>query len=473
MDAAAKAAAAKAVNDTASLPARLRFGLRWLRRSFRDDLRIWMRVSAAGIGGPALQIATMHRLLVHKRRWISEERFFHALSYCIAMPGPETQQLSIYIGWLSRRTIGGVIAGGLFILPGIICMMALSIGFVTGANSQIGQAIFFGVKPAILAIMTEAILRFGRHVLHGRWMYAVAALAFAAAFAKVAFPLIVLVAALLGLGAAMTGPRKLRGEAAEAATDDAEELPDHTRPSTARAMRSLAAWTAIWFAPSIALLAVLGPANVFTQISLLCSKVAFMAVGGDYAVVAYAAQQAIDSYHWVTAREMQDGIAMGEMVPGTIMIVTQFLGFIAAYRDPGQLPPMLAGVLGGLLASWATFVPCFLWIFVIAPFIEHLRHNDLLNGPMRAITAAAVGMIVNLSVWFGIRTLFRDVEPFHFSGLAFDVPTFWSLDLWALGLFIASAIAVLRYKFSAIATLAASSVVGMILMLLGVLGPGS
>lgn len=473
MDAAVKPAMTKR-NGAAALSIRLRAGLRRVRQSFRDDLRIWMRVSAAGIGGPALQIATMHRLLVRKRQWISEERFFHALSYCIAMPGPETQQLSIYIGWLSRRTIGGVIAGGLFIVPGIICMMALSIGFVTGANSQIGQAIFFGVKPAILAIMTEAIIRFGRHVLHGRWMFAVAALAFAAAFAKIAFPMIVLCAAVLGFLAATTGlPERRRADQSaivDPAAPEAVELPGHMRPSTLQIVRSLAMWLAIWLAPPIALLAFLGPANIFTQISLLFSKVAMMAVGGDYAVIAYGAQQAIDSYHWVSAREMQDGIAMGEMVPGTIMIVTQFLGFVAAYRDPGQLPPLLAGALGGLLATWATFVPCFLWIFIIAPFIEHLRHNNLLDGPLRAITAAAVGMIINLSVWFGIRTLFHDVEPIHFAGLAFDWPTFGSFDPWVLGLFIASAIVVLRYKFSAIATLALSSAAGMILLLLGVTG---
>jgi len=445
-----------------------------LRVRIRDDIRVWSRVSVAGIGGPALQITIMHRLLVHKRRWISDDRFFHALSYCIAMPGPETQQLAIYIGWLSNRMIGGIIAGGLFILPGILCMMALSFGFVTGANSQIGQAIFFGVKPAILAIMTEAIVRFGRHVLHGRWMVGLAALAFAAAFLRLPFPLIVCAAAVLGLFAALAGLPGFRG-AVRAAKDEfgiagrggGSALPDHTRPGKVEFVRSLLVWLALWLAPPIALLAVLGPASVYAQISLLFSKVALMAIGGDYAVIAYAAQQVVDSYHWVTNREMQEGIAMGEMVPGTIMIVTQFLGFIAAYRDAGALPPLVAGVLGGLLATWATFAPCFLWIFVVAPFIENFRDNSLLDGPLRAVTAAAVGMIVNLSVWFGIRTLFHTVGAVHYGWLSFDLPSIASLDLPSLALFAAAAIAVLRFRFTAIATLAASCAIGMILLFFG------
>jgi chromate transporter len=444
------------------------------RPSLCEVLRVWGRVSLAGIGGPALQIATMHRLAVQKRRWISEDRFFHALSYCIAMPGPETQQLAIYIGWLSHRTIGGIIAGGLFILPGVICMMALCFGFVTGADSQIGQAIFLGVKPAILAIMIEAILRFGRAVLLTRWMVAIAGFAFAAAFFKVAFTAIVFVAALLGLGAALAGLPGFARVSAPAEdisrTYHDRELPDHTQPSTTRFLHSLAIWLALWLAPVILLLAILGPANVYTQISLLFSKVALMAIGGDYAVIAYAAQQVADSYHWVSAREMQEGIALGEMVPGTIMIVTQFLGFITAYRDPGPLPPLLGATIGGLLATWTTFAPCFLWIFVVAPFIEGLRHNAFLNGPLRAVTAAAVGMIVNLSVWFGIRALFDEVGSLHADGLAFDMPTIASLNPWALALFVLAVIAVLRFRISAAATLIASSALGLLLLYFGLAG---
>ncbi len=443
------------------------------QRALLDVLKVWMRVSVAGIGGPALQIATMHRLAVQKRRWISNDRFFHALSYCIAMPGPETQQLAIYIGWLAHRMKGGVIAGGLFILPGVVCMMALSFGFVTGADSQVGQAIFLGVKPAILAIMVEAVLRFGRAVLPTRWMMAVAALAFVAAFIKVPFPLVVAGAGVVGLAAALAGFRSFArpapsGDGAATASEDA--LPDHTNPSTAQFVRSFGICLALWFAPVVALVVALGPENIFTQISLLFSKVAVMAVGGDYAVIAYAAQQVVDSYHWITAREMQEAVAMGEMVPGTIMIVNQFLGFVAAYRTPGMLPPLVAGTFGGLIAAWMTFAPCFLWIFVVAPFIEGLRENKLLDAPLRTITAAAVGMIVNLSVWFGINTLFTEVAPVRHALLTFDWPNPASLDPWALALFILGAVAILRFKTSAVVTLIGSSALGMLLLLLGLTG---
>jgi len=439
------------------------------RAGLRDAVAVWTRISLAGIGGPALQIATMHRLLVEEKRWISEERFFHAFSYCIALPGPETQQLAVYVGWLAHRMIGGIIAGGLFVLPGVICMMALSFGYVAGADSQLGQALFLGIKPAIMAIMVEAILRFGRHVLHSKWMVALALLSFAAAFLKFAFPIIVLAAALVGVGAALAG---LPGLARPVAANDprgaeGDALPAHTRPSLPQFVRSLVLWLVLWLAPAIALVAIFGFANVYAQISILFGKVALMAIGGDYAVVAYAAQQMVDTYHWVSAREMQEGIAMGEMVPGTIMIVTQFLGFMAAYRDPGSLPPLVAATFGGLLATWMTFAPCFLWILVIAPFIEGLRRNTFLNSTLQGVTAAAVGMILNLSVWFGLHTLFHAVEPVHYAGLAFDMPDFASFDPWALALFIGATIAVLRFKTSAVAILFASCAVGVLLLLLG------
>ena len=446
------------------------------RGALRDAFGVWTHVSLAGIGGPAKQIATMHRLAVEGKGWISEERFFHALSYCIALPGPETQQLAIYVGWLAHRTVGGIIAGGLFILPGAICMMALSFGYVMGADSQAGQAIFLGVRPAILAIMAEAIIRFGRHVLHGRLMMAFAALAFVAAFFKLPLPVIVFVPALLGACATLAGVPGLARPAAapidgEAAADrQREEFPDHARGGFAQFTRYLTIWMVLWVAPAGALVAFFGMQNIYTQISLLFGKVALMAFGGDFAVVVYGAQQAIDSYHWLSAREVQEGIAMGEIVPGTIMIVTQFFGFIAAYRDPGLLPPLLAGVCGGLLATWMTFIPCFLWILTIAPFIEGLRRNAVLNNALQAVTAAAVGVILNLTVWFGIRTLFHIVQPVQHGGLAFDMPNFMSFDPLALVLFISAAIAVFRFKISAAMTLVGSSVVGGVFLLLGLAG---
>jgi chromate transporter len=417
----------------------------------------------------------MHRLLVQSKRWISEERFFHALSYCIALPGPETQQLAVYVGWLANRTLGAVIAGGLFILPGAVCMMAMSFGYVSGADSALGKAIFVGVRPAILAIMLEAMIRFGRHVLHSKWMVALAGVSFLGAFFKLPFPVIIGSAALIGVNVALLGMSGFaRPIAARPSGRSASELhiesADHTRPSLGQFLTSLATWLTLWLAPPLVLLAIFGPDNIFSQIALLMGKVATMAVGGDYAVVAYAAEQAVHSYHWLTTREMQEGIAMGEMVPGTIIIVTQFVGFIAAFRDPGALPPLLAGALGGLLASWMTFCPCFLWILLMAPFIERLRRNLLLNSTLQAVTAAAVGMILNLSVWFGLRTLFHHIERIREPHLRVDIPDLTSIDPWALALFACAAIAVLRFRTSAVATLFVSSAVGIGLMLAGVAG---
>jgi len=437
------------------------------RADTRDAMAVWAQVSAAGIGGAALQLATMHRLLVQKKRWISEDRFFHALSYCIALPGPETQQLSIYIGWLVNRMIGGIIAGGLFILPGVICMLALTFGYVTGGDSPIGHAISLGIRPAILAVMAEAIVRFGRHVIHSQWMAWLAVAALVAAFFKIAFPIIMIAAAMIGLGAALAGWPGLTRRDTDADEGRQAQLPAHERPNLQQFVRSLALWLTLWLAPPLALLAFLGAGSIYTQISLLFGKVALMAIGGDYAVVAYAAQQVVASYHWLSAREVQEAIAMGEMVPGTIMIVTQFLGSIAAYRDPGSLPPLVAGAFGGLLATWMTFCPCFLFIMLVAPFIEGLRRRTLLNTVLQAITAVAVGMILNLSVWFGLRTLFNQVEPVHYWRFAFDVPNIFSVDLWAAALFVCAAIAIFKLKLGTVKTLVASSAAGILLFLCG------
>jgi chromate transporter len=438
--------------------------------SMREALVTWAQVSAAGIGGAALQLATMHRLLVQRKCWISEERFFHALSCCIALPGPETQQLAVYIGWLAHRMIGGIIAGGLFVLPGALCMMAACVGYVTGAESPVGQAIFLGIRPAILAIMIEAILRFGHHVIHNKWMAALAAAAFVAAFLQIAFPIIIVAAAALGgaLGlAGLPGLARPQSAARKGAATHEFDVPDHTRPKFPHFVRALTFWLALWLAPPVTLFALFGFANIYTQISLLFGKVALMALGGDYAVVAYAAQQAIESYHWLSAREMQAGIAMGEMVPGTIMIVTQFIGFIAAYRHPGFLLPVIAGALGGALATWMTFCPCFLWISLVAPFIEGLRRQAVLNSTLQGVTAAAVGMILNLSAWFAIRTLFHAVERTRYAFFGFDRPIMTSFDCWALALFAGALIAVFYFKIGTVKTLMIFSATGVLPYVLG------
>lgn len=429
------------------------------RVNLASALAVWTRVSIAGIGGPALQIATMHRLLVDGKHWISEKRLYHALSCCIAMPGPDTQQLAIYVGWLAHRTLGAILAGGLFVLPGMICMLALSFGYVTGTDSQVGHSMFFAVRPAILAIMTQAVLRFGKHVILGRLLAAVAALAFVGAFVKIAFPVIVLAAGIIGACGSLPA---LRSSTQTPLGDQKQnELPDHARPSLVQFLRSLTMGLVLWLAPMLALLTLLGTQNVYTQIAIVFSKVALMAIGGDYAVIAYAAQQVVDVHHWLSAVQIQDGVALGEMVPGTIMIVTQFFGFLVAYRDPGALPPLVAGAFGGFLATWMTFAPCFLFILVVAPFIEYLRSNAVLSSALYAVTAAAVGMIANLTAWFGIRTLFHHIGQVHYGWIAFDVPILGSLDLWTSVLFALAAIAALRFKLSAVTILCASCAVSL------------
>jgi chromate transporter len=431
--------------------------------SLAAAFRLWTQVSLAGIGGSVLQIAAMRRLVVEAKAWISERRFYHALGYCIALPGPETQQLAVYVGWLAHRTIGAVIAGGLFILPGATCMMALSFAYVVGAHTRIAQAMFFGLKPAILAVMVAATLHFARHVLRRQWMLVVAALAFAGAFVQVPFLLIVLTAGLLGAFGALAGRHSPTPDLF--ADRQNEQVPEHTRPGIWPFVRSLIIWLALWLAPVAVLLAIFGAHNIYTQISIVFAKVAMTVLAGDYAVVAYAARESVDSYHWLSNPEMQEAVALGEIVPGTIMIVAQFLGFIAAYRDPGTIPPLIAGICGGLLATWMTFIPCFLFILLAAPFIDGLRNSALLNSALNAVTAAAVGMIANLTVWFGIRTLFHQIEHARYVGLEFDLPNAASFDRWAPALFILAAIAVLRLRVGTVPVLFASSAFGLLLFL--------
>jgi len=351
--------------------------------TFGEALRVWLRVAVLSFGGPAGQIAVMHRILVEEKNWISESRFLHALNYCMLLPGPEAQQLATYIGWLLHRTAGGIMAGGLFILPGVIAIMGLS--YIYAAFGKVGfiEALFFGLKAAVLAIVIQAVVRVGKRALRNRIMIALAAIAFIAIFFfAVPFPIIIIGAGVIGYVGAKIGRPEFaavpHGGGKDAAVVDSmlgEELPEHVRPSVARALKVSAVWLLLWLVPVAALLIAFGEANVFSQIALFFSKMAMVTFGGAYAVLAYVAQQAVEHYHWVSPREMLDGLGMAETTPGPLIMVLQFVGFMAAYRDPGTLSPMLAGTIGGLLATWVTFTPCFLWIFLGAPFIETLRGN--------------------------------------------------------------------------------------------------
>jgi chromate transporter len=444
--------------------------------SFNEALRVWIRVAILSFGGPAGQIAVMHRILVEEKNWISEGRFLHALNYCMLLPGPEAQQLATYIGWLLHRTVGGIVAGGLFILPGIFAIMGLSYIYAAYGNVGFVEALFFGLKAAVLAIVIQAVVRVGKRALRNPVMVALAAAAFVAIFFFGApFPLVVIAAAIIGFAGARLGRPEFaaieHGGKSSAAIDSmlGETVPDHVRPDTMRALRVGATWLTLWLVPVFALLIALGPSDVFSQIAIFFSKMAMVTFGGAYAVLAYVAQQAAQYYHWVTPREMLDGLGMAETTPGPLIMVVQFVGFMAAFREASGLSPMLAGTLGGLLATWVTFTPCFLWIFVGAPYIEALRGNKTLAGAMSAITAAVVGVILNLSIWFALHTLFRQTVPVHGFGLSFDAPVLSNVDLPALALSLAAATAIFRFNVGMLVVLAASCVAGVLMRLAGII----
>ncbi|MGE0724448.1 MAG: chromate efflux transporter [Alphaproteobacteria bacterium] len=446
---------------------------------FSEALRVWLRVAALSFGGPAGQIAVMHRILVEEKRWIGEGRFLHALNYCMLLPGPEAQQLATYIGWLLHRTAGGLVAGILFVLPGAIAIMALSVVYALWGNVGIVAALFFGLKAAVLTIVIEAVVRIGKRALKNRVMLAIAGLAFVAIFGfGVPFPLIVLAAGIAGYVGSRVAPAAFavgggHGKAGGKVLADAdsalgETMPDHARPSLGWSLRVSAICLALWLVPVAALLAAVGPGNVFADIALFFSKMAVVTFGGAYAVLAYVAQQAVDHYRWLAPGEMLDGLAMAETTPGPLIMVTQFVGFMGAFRDPGALTPLAAGVLGGLLTTWVTFVPCFLWIFLGAPFVEALRGNKALSAALAAITAAVVGVILNLAVWFALHVLFAEVTVWRALGLSLSVPTLASVNAAALVLSLAAAIAVFRFRVGMLTVLAGAAVAGLLLHAAGI-----
>ncbi len=438
--------------------------------SFGAAFRVWLRIAALSFGGPAGQIALMHRILVEEKRWISENRFLHALNYCMLLPGAEAQQLATYIGWLLHRTPGGLVAGGLFILPGFVSILMLSIIYAGYQELMIVQAMFFGIKAAVLAVVVEAVLRIGKRALKNSYMYAIAGLAFTAIFfLDMPFPLIVVAAALVGLVGSRFNPQKFvvikahdpKAEGSRARPSrPAARARRHTRPSLARATRVAAFWLALWCMPLIVLMAALGSDNVFSQIGLFFSKLAVVTFGGAYAVLAYMAQEAVQNYHWLAPGEMLDGLGMAETTPGPLIQVVQFVAFMAAFREAAGLDPFAAGVLASLLATWVTFVPCFLWIFAGAPYVESLRGNAALSAALSAITAAVVGVVLNLSVWFGLHVIFGEVHELHAFALRFHVPVFASINWASLVLAAGALIATLRFHVGMIPVIGVSALLG-------------
>ena len=439
--------------------------------SFAEALRVWLRVAASSFGGPAGQIAVMHRILVEEKRWVAESRFLHALNYCMLLPGPEAQQLATYIGWLMHGTAGGIAAGTLFILPGVVSILALSIAYTTYGHVPVIAGAFFGLAPAVMPIVIEAVIRLGKRALNTRAGVAVAVAAFVAIFFfEVPFPVIVLSSAVIGtIGARLqpgvfaVGHRHAAAQAATSGDTDEVVLSEQARtarPTVAHAARVLGVCLTLWWGPLAWIITTRGWNDVYARVGLFFSKAAIVTFGGAYAVLAYIAQQAVETYGWLAPGEMLQGLGMAETTPGPLIMVVQFVGFLAGYRTPGNLPPTAAAVLAGLFTTWVTFVPCFLWIFLGAPWIEQLRGNRGLDAALAAITAAVVGVILNLAVWFALHTLFGEVRELHAAGMRLIIPVFSSLDLPRLLIAGAAFVAIFRLRWGMMATLGAAVAAG-------------
>jgi chromate transporter len=440
---------------------------------FGEALRVWLKIGLLSFGGPAGQIALMHRILVDERRWIGEARFLHALNYCMLLPGPEAMQLATYVGWLLHRLKGGLVAGLLFVLPGFVVILGLSALYAGYREVPAVAAAFYGIKAAVLAVVIEALVRIGRRALTHPLAYALAGVAFIAIFfLQVPFPLIVLGAAALGPVLARLVPGAFaERKRAPGAEDGPPAIVDaliesgrapHTRPDARRLLLVMAGFGALWLVP-VALLWSVGDGGwVFAQIGVFFSKMAVVTFGGAYAVLAYVAQQAVETYGWLGPGEMLDGLGLAETTPGPLILVLEFVGFLAAYREPGGLEPMLAGVLGAVLTVWVTFVPCFLWIFAGAPYVEAVRGRPALAAALAAITAAVVGVILNLAVWFAVHVLFAEVRELEAGPLRLLVPDPASLDPVALVLALAALVALLRFHVGMIPVLAGAAICGLV-----------
>ena len=436
--------------------------------AFGEAVRVWLRIGCLSFGGPAGQIALLHRAVVDERNWISDRRFLHALNFCTLLPGPEAQQLAIYLGWLMHGAKGGAAAGLLFVIPGAIVMLALSLIYVAFGEIPVIAAVFFGLKSAVLVLVIEALLRIGRRALKGRVAWALAAIAFVALFFfAVPFPVVVLAAGLVGYavpgsfsggahGRAKDGPPALLDAVLDADPARATRL---ARSARRAGFVSLA----LWLLP----MALLVPGGgVYAHVAWFFSKMAVVTFGGAYAVLAYVAQQAVSGYHWLSAPEMLAGLGLAETTPGPLILVLQFVGFLAGYRAPGSLSGVAGGVAATALTLWVTFAPCFAFVFLGAPLVERLHGARALSGALAAITAGVVGVIANLAVWFALHALFRATTPVRLSWLSFDAPILGSLDPWALLLAIVAAIALLRLRLGVLRTLGLCAGVSVVLQLI-------
>jgi chromate transporter len=414
---------------------------------FREAFFTWLKIGCLGFGGPAGQIALMHRILVDEKKWIDEARYLHALNFCMLLPGPEAQKLATYAGWLLHGVRGGLTAGILFVLPGALVMLAVSLLYVLGRGIPAVEGALFGIKAAVLVIVVEALIRIGRRSLKTRLLLGVAAGAFVGIFfLDLPFPLIVLAAGAIGFfgtRSPVAGP--------------ATSAPGRWR----QAARYAAVGSALWIAPVALVVLAFGTGHVLFDIAAFFSKLAVVSFGGAYALLAYMAQQAVENYHWMTAPEMVDGLGLAETLPGPLIKVTQFVGFLAAWRDPAPFSPLPAGVLGAALTTWVTFALPMMLIFAGAPFIEQLRANLRLSGALAAITAAVVGVILNLTLWFALHVLFARVTEARAGPLRWYAVDLATIDWKAAVLALLAAALMLRLRRGLLETLAVMAALGI------------
>ncbi|MGY1734449.1 chromate efflux transporter [Geodermatophilus sp. SYSU D00684] len=442
--------------------------------SFREAVRAWFLVSLQTFGGPAGQIAVMQRELVDERRWIGQRRFLHALNYCTLLPGPEAQQLATYVGWLLHGTRGGLVAGGLFVLPGVLALLALSAVYVAFGDTTAVTAVFTGLAAAVLAIVVQAVVRVGKKALDSRALVVLAVVAFLAlALFGVPFPVVVALAGVAGWALGRWWPSALpRRKAAEGPdAGPPPVVPDdvlhHEAPSARRTVRVLLVGLLVWGLPVAAVAVLTGGGSVLTQQGLFFSGAAVVTFGGAYAVLAYVAQQAVEVYGWLTPREMVRGLALAETTPGPLIMVVQFVAFLGAYRASGDLDPWVAAVLASLLVTWVTFVPSFLFVLLGAPYMERLRGNRSLSAALTGITAAVVGVVANLGVYFAVHTLFSGTTEVDAGPLALELPDPTTLRWVPLAIAAVAAVLLFRVRWSVLRTLGVCAVLGLVAGLAG------
>ncbi|MFZ1218416.1 MAG: chromate efflux transporter [Chthoniobacterales bacterium] len=431
------------------------------RPSFGEAFRFWLKLGFISFGGPAGQIAIMQTELVERKRWISQSRFLHALNYCMLLPGPEAQQLAIYVGWLLHRTAGGIAAGALFVIPSMFVLWTLSFIYAAYGSVPWVAAIFYGLKPVVVAIVVTAVIRIGRKALKNEVMWAIAAAAFVAIFfLKVPFPAIIIGAGLVGLLGGRFWPSKFdvvsaapgtsRTDRENAVIDDEDDPPEHTRPSVGRGVRVAIVWLLLWWTPVLLAAVFFGTGHTILREGIFFSKAAVVTFGGAYAVLPYVAQRAVEHFAWLKPGQMMDGLGLAETTPGPLIMVLQFVGFMGGWNQPGGLSPVLAATLGALITTWVTFVPCFLWVFLGGPHIEQLRGKKRISTALSAVTAAVVGVILNLAIWFALHV----IHPSE------------GIDWFAAGLGLAALIAMIRWKLGVIPVVIAGGVIGLLSLIL-------